>query len=36
MEPGDLMINYRWQATMESASAPAFRPSLILPTGNAP
>ena len=32
----DLMINYRWQASMESASAPAFSPrvSLILATGN--
>ncbi|MBI2828923.1 MAG: metal-dependent transcriptional regulator [Acidobacteria bacterium] len=34
---GDLMINYRWQATTESASAPAFSPrlSLILATGDA-
>jgi DtxR family Mn-dependent transcriptional regulator len=33
----DLMINYRWQATLESASAPAFSPrvSLILATGDA-
>jgi DtxR family Mn-dependent transcriptional regulator len=33
----DLMINYRWQATTESASFPAFSPrvSLILATGNA-
>jgi DtxR family Mn-dependent transcriptional regulator len=33
----DLMINYRWQATTESASAPAFSPrlSLILATGDA-
>jgi len=33
----DLMINYRWQAVMESASAPAFSPrvSLILATGDA-
>jgi DtxR family transcriptional regulator, Mn-dependent transcriptional regulator len=34
---GDLMINYRWQATTEEDSRPAFSPrlSLILPTGNA-
>jgi DtxR family transcriptional regulator, Mn-dependent transcriptional regulator len=34
---GDLMINYRWQATMESASRPAFSPrlSIILATGDA-
>ena len=34
---GDLMINYRWQASTESTSAPAFSPrvSLILPTGDA-
>jgi DtxR family Mn-dependent transcriptional regulator len=34
---GDLVINYRWQASMESASAPAFSPrvSLILATGDA-
>jgi DtxR family Mn-dependent transcriptional regulator len=33
----DLMVNYRWQATMETASAPAFSPrlSLILATGDA-
>src|SRR5688572_2888039 len=33
----DLMINYRWQATLESASVPAFSPrlSLILATGDA-
>jgi DtxR family Mn-dependent transcriptional regulator len=33
----DLMINYRWQATTESASTPAFSPrlSLILATGDA-
>jgi DtxR family Mn-dependent transcriptional regulator len=33
----DLMINYRWQAVMESASSPAFSPrlSLILATGDA-
>ena len=32
----DLTINYRWQASMESASAPAFSPrvSLILPTAD--
>ena len=31
------MINYRWQATMETASSPAFSPrvSLILATGDA-
>jgi hypothetical protein len=31
------MLNYRWQATMESSGAPAFSPriSFILPTGNA-
>ncbi len=34
---GDLMINYRWQASTEEGSQPAFSPrlSLILPTGNA-
>ncbi len=34
---GDLMLNYRWQALMESASTPAFAPrmSVILPTGDA-
>jgi hypothetical protein len=34
---GDLMINYRWQASTDSASAPAFSPrvSLILATGDA-
>ena len=34
---GDLMINYRWQASTEEGSRPAFSPrlSLILPTGNA-
>ena len=34
---GDVMINYRWQATTEEGSRPAFSPrlSLILPTGNA-
>jgi DtxR family Mn-dependent transcriptional regulator len=33
----DLMINYRWQARMESASSPAFSPrlSIILATGDA-
>ncbi len=33
----DLMINYRWQAAMESASSPAFSPriSVILATGDA-
>jgi len=33
----DLMINYRWQATTESASAPAFSPrlSVIFGTGDA-
>jgi len=33
----DLVINYRWQATMESASSPAFSPrvSLIVATGDA-
>ncbi|MSO83427.1 MAG: metal-dependent transcriptional regulator [Acidobacteria bacterium] len=33
---GDVMINYRWQATMETASAPAFSPriSLIVATGD--
>lgn len=32
---GDVMINYRYQATMEDATTPAFSPrmSLILPTG---
>lgn len=34
---GDVMLNYRWQASMESDSRPAFSPrlSLILPTGSA-
>jgi DtxR family Mn-dependent transcriptional regulator len=34
---GDVMINYRWQASTEEGSRPAFSPrlSLILPTGNA-
>ena len=34
---GDVMINYRWQASTESASVPAFSPrvSLILATGDA-
>jgi Putative MetA-pathway of phenol degradation len=34
---GDLMLNYRWQALMETAGTPAFAPrlSLILPTGDA-
>ncbi|MBI3048845.1 MAG: metal-dependent transcriptional regulator [Acidobacteria bacterium] len=34
---GDLMVNYRWQASTEGESRPAFSPrlSLILPTGNA-
>ena len=34
---GDVMLNYRWQATMETAGRPAFSPrvSFILPTGNA-
>ena len=34
---GDLMINYRWQASMEGDTRPAFSPrvSLILPTGDA-
>jgi DtxR family transcriptional regulator, Mn-dependent transcriptional regulator len=34
--PGDLMLNYRWQATMEAESLPAISPrfSLILPSGN--
>ena len=33
---GDLFLNYRWQATLESSGRPAFSPrvSLILPTGN--
>jgi DtxR family Mn-dependent transcriptional regulator len=33
---GDVMINYRYQATMEDAAVPAFSPrvSLILPTGS--
>lgn len=33
---GDLMLNYRYQAIYESATAPAFAPrvSLILPTGD--
>ncbi|MEO5897580.1 MAG: metal-dependent transcriptional regulator [Vicinamibacterales bacterium] len=32
---GDVMLNYRYQATMEDAAVPAFSPrlSLILPTG---
>jgi len=32
----DLIINYRWQASMESTSVPAFSPrvSIILPTAN--
>lgn len=34
---GDVMLNYRWQATMERGDAPAFSPrlSLILPSGSA-
>jgi hypothetical protein len=34
---GDVMINYRWQATVEGPGRPAFSPrvSLILPTGSA-
>jgi hypothetical protein len=34
---GDMMINYRWQASTEEGARPAFSPrlSLILPTGNA-
>lgn len=34
---GDVMIHYRWQATVETARAPAFSPrfSLILATGDA-
>lgn len=34
---GDLMVNYRWQASTETASTPAFSPriSIILPTGSA-
>ena len=34
---GDLMLNYRWQATMETDSRPAFSPrlSFIAPTGRA-
>ncbi len=33
---GDVMLNYRYQALMETATLPAFAPrlSLILPTGN--
>jgi len=33
--PGDLMLNYRYQATMEGPGRPAFSPrvSIILPTG---
>jgi Putative MetA-pathway of phenol degradation len=33
---GDIMLNYRYQALMESATTPAFAPrlSLILPSGN--
>jgi DtxR family Mn-dependent transcriptional regulator len=32
---GDVMVNYRWQATLESSAAPAFSPrvSLIVATG---
>jgi hypothetical protein len=35
--PGDVTLNYRWQALTESARAPAFAPrvSLILPSGDA-
>ena len=35
--PGDIMLNYRWQALMESSTTPAFAPrlSLILPSGDA-
>jgi hypothetical protein len=34
--PGDMLINYRYQAMMETATLPAFAPrlSLILPSGN--
>ena len=34
--PGDIEINYRYQAMMETATLPAFAPrlSMILPTGN--
>jgi hypothetical protein len=34
---GDVMVNYRWQASMESAARPAFSPrlSIILPSGDA-
>ncbi|OFW13033.1 MAG: hypothetical protein A3F70_05890 [Acidobacteria bacterium RIFCSPLOWO2_12_FULL_67_14] len=34
---GDVLINYRWQASGETESAPAFSPrvSVILPTGSA-
>jgi DtxR family transcriptional regulator, Mn-dependent transcriptional regulator len=33
---GDVLINYRWQALMESAGMPAFSPrvSLVMPSGN--
>jgi hypothetical protein len=33
---GDVLLNYRWQALMESESLPAFAPrfSLVLPTGD--
>ena len=33
---GDVMLNYRWQALLETAVTPAFAPriSLILPSGN--
>jgi hypothetical protein len=35
--PGDVLINYRWQAVMEGPGVPAFSPrvSLILPSGSA-
>jgi len=35
--PGDVMLNYRWQAVTESNATPAFAPrlSLVLPTGDA-
>ena len=34
---GDVLLHYRWQATMEGGSVPAFSPrvSLILPSGSA-
>lgn len=34
--PGDVLINYRWQASTEAGGRPAFSPriSLILPTGD--